>query len=74
MRVEVTLAKYTYTLEEVPRGSELVGGCCGCFFCRRNRIGHYVQTCYRASGYKGLTNRCYHNKTIYRAIDKRLKE
>lgn len=70
MRIEVTLAKYTYTLEEVPQVSELVGGCYGCFFCRV-RGGYLVQTC---GSHRKLTNRCCHNKIIYRAIDKRLKE
>lgn len=70
MRVEVTLAKYTYTLEEVPQVSELFGGCYGCFFCRV-RGGHLVQTC---GSHRKLTNRCYHTKSIYRAVDKRLKK
>lgn len=29
IKLEVTLAKYTYTLEEVPQLSELVGGVVG---------------------------------------------
>lgn len=69
IKLEVTLAKYTYTLEEVPQLSELVGGCYGCFFCRV-RGGNLVQTC---GNHPKLTYRCYHNRIIYKAVGKRIK-
>lgn len=40
----VRLRKYQYTLKKVPKESDLVAGCFGCFFCKK-RDGHFRQTC-----------------------------
>lgn len=52
--LKIKLKKYTYTLERVPRISEEIGGCYGCFFCKL-RDGYYRQTC---GDYKKIIGNC----------------
>ena len=66
--ITIKLKKYTYTFERVPRTDERVGGCYGCWFCKKDRNGYYRQTC---GDHKYIIGDC-RKKSILKLIKKEL--
>lgn len=63
----IEMRKYRYTLKRIERKDEKVGGCYGCFFCKR-KYGYMRQTC---GDCKDKIGDC--GKTILESISKERK-
>lgn len=66
----VKLRKYEYTFKRVPKESDLVSGCYGCFFCKKREGGlYYNQTC---PNFSEDEVSCRETNTIFKMINKRI--